>query len=408
MPLAILLATANLLALLATSAQPWVPDRRPATAEQVEAARGIFRTARTSRKTGRPSALTLNEADLDSVAALVSQGFAPLRADAGIDRGTLQLTLSRPVLFRWLNIRARLDGSSGGFPAMQVRIGVFDLPPWLVRFGIGIGRQVLALRGAQLPPLDHLVQSTDIGPNSVRAEIMLPRTGLIDRAVGDKTVTVDPAVVGQTYCRLAELQQAAPERLFARQLARALALAEDDPASNGAALIALAMLVVDAGIGELAGDVERQVSKCMIAPVAASLHGRTDLAKHWALSAALTVTAGSRFATAMGEWKELADSLSGSQLNGGNARSGFSFVDLAADRAGHLSATALVNPELVQLTRGRLTGGAESAILPPSALALAEGIPNDDFVQRYGATDDPRFLAEVDRIDAMLVAAGIE
>lgn len=394
-----------LLALLATSPAAWAPERRTATAEQVETARSIFRAARTSRTTGKPSTLQLDEADLDSVAALLSQGFAPYRADARIDRGALQLTLSRPVLFRWLNIRVRLSGRSEGFPAMQGQLGAFALPSWLVRAGIGAGHRLLALRGAQLPPLDRLVQSTAIDANGVRAEVMLPRTGLVDQAVGDKAVRIDQVVVARTYCRLTQLQGRVPDALFARQVTRALADAGEDPARNSAALVALAMLVVDPGVGELVGDLERRIAQCTIPPVPATLHGRTDLAQHWALSAALTAATGGRLASAMGEWKELADSLmSGPYL----ARTGFSFVDLAADRAGYLTALALTDPQRTAAVRSRLAGSSEDALLPRAALDLHEGLDNVAFVSRFGATDDPRYQAEVRRIDQLLANAGIE
>lgn len=401
------LLAALLGALLVTSAEPWAPQRRTATAVQVEAARSAFQTVRSSRKTGRAAELRLSDDDLDGIATLVSQGFAPYRTDAGIERGTLHLTLSRPVLTRWLNVRAQANGRSEGFPAVRLSIGAIDLPPWLSRIGIGIARQLLVLRGADLPPLDSIVQSMSIGANSMRARVMLPRTGLIDQVAGEPTGALDETAVAAIYCRLAKQQQSAPEPLFERQLARALRETEADAGQDGAALIALAMLAVGPQVGELAGEVEDRVSACAIPAQPLTLHGRVDLAKHWSLSAALTVAAGGRFAVAMGEWKELADSLSGSALPDAKDRSGFSFVDLAADRAGFLTARLLTGDTPSDAMRRRLTAGLADAVLPPMVLELPEGLTNDEFVRSYGATDDPQFAAEVSRIDAMLAAGGI-
>ncbi|MGV2436495.1 MAG UNVERIFIED_CONTAM: hypothetical protein LVT10_17695 [Anaerolineae bacterium] len=61
-------------------------------------------------------------------------------------------------------------------------------------------------------------------------------------------------------------------------------------------------------------------------PYAAFLYKRTDLAKHFMGAAALSVSTNRLFANALGEVKELRDAQTGG--------SGFSFVDLAADKAG--------------------------------------------------------------------------
>lgn len=405
--LLIALAAALMLAFLATSAQPWVPERRTPNAEQVEAARVAFRAARLSRTTGKPSTLALGSRDLDAIAALISQGFDPYRADARVEDGTLTLTVSRPVLFRWLNARLRTRGQSRGFPHLEVTVGSLYFPPWLSRVGLELGRQLLALRGAKVPPLDTLVQGTAIARTGVKARIFLPRTGLIDEAVSDKALALDERVVAEIYCRLAAQQRAAPDPLFVHQLQRALAAAGPEPVRNGAALIALAMLVVDPSVGELAGDTEARVAKCLLPVPATTLQGRNDSPKHWALSAALTIATGSRLAVAMGEWKELADSLSRSSFLARGDRSGFSFVDLAADRAGYLTAKALTDSARVAITRVRLARTDDAGLLPPDALALSDGMKNEEFLRRYGATDDPRFLAEVARIDAVLAAAGV-
>lgn len=402
------LAAALLLAFLATSAQPLVPVRRTPTAEQVEAARIAFRAARLSRTTGKPSTLALGSRDLDGIAALISQGFAPYRADARVERGALAVTVSRPLGFRWLNLRLRASGRSKGFPDIAVSLGSLEFPPWLSRMGLELGRQLLVLRGAKVPPLDTLVQGTDIARTGLSARIMLPRTGLIDQAVTDKSLALDERVVVEIYCKLAVRQRAVPDPLFVHQLQRALEAAGPAPGRNGAALIALAMLVVDPRVGELAGDTQARVAKCLLPVSTTTLQGRSDSPKHWALSAALTIATGSRLAVAMGEWKELADSLSRSSFLARGDRSGFSFVDLAADRGGYLTAKALTDPGRVAATRARLARVGDDGLLPPAALALSDGMKNADFLRRYGATDDPRFLAEVNGIDAMLAAAGVE
>jgi len=86
--------------------------------------------------------------------------------------------------------------------------------------------------------------------------------------------------------------------------------------------------------------------------------------------------------------------------------SGFSFVDLAADRAGLQLGRAAVDPDRSIAVRAELAAISNERLLPPSVLALAEGLPNDRFVASYRDTDSRRFAAAVRAIDHMLARGG--
>lgn len=405
--LALVLGLMIVIFLLLTNSQPWVPQRPAATAQQVEAARSAFRTARKGRALGQPSELVLNASDLDSISTMVSQGFAPKRLDLRILRGAFVATASQPFLGRWLNIRVEAASHSQGFPALRTRVGVMPVPASLSRLGIEIARQILSLRGVRLPALDMMVRSTNVAEDHVEARIFLPKTGLIDRVVPDQTLQIDEAAVSRIYCDLASQQRAAPAALFATQLQRALGAAEATPAEHGAALVALAMFVTDPRVGELVGDTLTKVQDCLVPAIGTTLQGRSDSPKHWSLSAALTVAAGGHLAVTMGEWKELADSLSQSAYLAHNDRSGFSFVDLATDRAGFFAARQLTSLSSLEAARGRLLIAKDEQLLPASATRLNDGMNNADFVRRFGGTDDPRFLAALNAIDDKLRKAGL-
>lgn len=404
----LVLAPVLLFAFALTSAEPWVPMGRAATAQQVETAHNAFREVHRSRSTGKPSDISLNAADLDSVAVMVSQGFAPNRLRLQLNRGTLTVTASRPFLTRWLNVRAELSGRSVGFPAIRATIGRIHFPQWMSRLALALTRHLLGIQGTSLPPLDTMVQSTNIAADSVRARILIPATGLIDRAMASDALLLSDETVAGIYCRLTAQQRSAPDPLFAHQLKRALAAAEPTKEQHAAALVALAMLVVDPRAGELAGNTTAKVRSCIIRPFPTTLQGRTDSSKHWSLSAALTVAAGSRLAIAMGEWKELSDSLSQNAFLARDDRSGFSFVDLATDRAGFLTARQLTNPARLVAARARLLSASDEQLLPSATTRLGDGMSNAAFVRQFGATDDPRFAAELVRIDKVLNGAGID
>lgn len=127
-----------------------------------------------------------------------------------------------------------------------------------------------------------------------------------------------------------------------------------------------------------------------------SLGGRQDLAQHFSVSAAITAAAGSPLADAAGLYKELRDARGGS---------GFSFDDLAADRAGktfgHL---ATESPDSARRFRARLAAGISDAAIMPSIAGLASGLPEADFKRRYGGVGARPYNAVVAEIDQRIAA----
>ncbi|MFO0844412.1 MAG: hypothetical protein U0797_18780 [Gemmataceae bacterium] len=116
-----------------------------------------------------------------------------------------------------------------------------------------------------------------------------------------------------------------------------------------------------------------------------TLHGRHDLAQHFAVSMALTAVLGERKAEAAGLLKELLDAQEGG--------SGFSFADLASDLAGIEFARAVI------ARPARLAAVAKSfeprAFCPPPK-GLPEGLSLAEFERRYGGLTDARFRAARD------------
>ena len=91
----------------------------------------------------------------------------------------------------------------------------------------------------------------------------------------------------------------------------------------GAALVVLAFHVNGKGLAALSPAAAEGLAPV---PRRVLLGGRDDLARHFSISAALAATMDTPLADAVGLYKELEDARPGG--------SGFSFVDLAADRAG--------------------------------------------------------------------------
>ena len=164
--------------------------------------------------------------------------------------------------------------------------------------------------------------------------------------------------------------------------------ASSDPvAENQAALIALAFYVNGRGLTAIvpgAKDWPRA------APRKVTLAGRTDFSQHFTISAAIAATAGSPLSDAIGVYKEVEDTQGGS---------GFSFTDLAADRAGTVfgqHATA----RTARALQTRIRMGVVEADLMPRADDLPEMLSEAEFKRRFGGVGAPpyaRMMAEIER-----------
>lgn len=179
------------------------------------------------------------------------------------------------------------------------------------------------------------------------------------------------------------------------ELARKRTEAGENPVlENRTAIVALAFYVSGHGLSAIvpaARDWPRP------RPLRVTLSARTDLSQHFSISAALAATAGDPLSDAIGVYKEVSDARGGS---------GFSFVDLAANRAGTVfgqRATASA-AAAADLQRRVLAGIREEALMPP-ALDLPENLQHAEFVARFGGVGEPayeRVAREIERRIATL------
>jgi hypothetical protein len=166
----------------------------------------------------------------------------------------------------------------------------------------------------------------------------------------------------------------------------------DEAEENRAALTALGAYLSGISLPKLLEGDSRSIRR---APrVLLSLYGRRDFAEHYVISAALSVNGGSRLANAIGLIKEEEDATRGS---------GFSFTDLAANRAGvQLGEHAL--GETAAQVQQQLATARSDADLMPDFRDLPEFMPQIEFDRRYGPIGGPRYQQLIERIDARLAA----
>ncbi|OYQ35058.1 hypothetical protein CHU93_02000 [Sandarakinorhabdus cyanobacteriorum] len=398
---AALLLAALLLLVIETT--PLVPASAPPGGAQVRAARAAFNSLRQTMMSSGGGDLLFSADELDAVTLLAGRGLGlkHSRTTLAADHVELATSIALPAGL-WLNLSAQAQPASAGFPPLRLAAGDLVLTGRPARWAADAARGLLRLRGVALPPLDELVRGLTIQPGLLRVQLAggLAPTHLVQDVLALGGGRVEEARVAALLCRLSAQQRQQPASELAVHLGRVMA-ATANPAATAQqlaqdhrnALVALALFTAGKSARRLVAD-QAMFDRCAAPPPEPVLAGRTDLAKHWAVSAALAAVGGVETSRLMGEWKELSDSMAGG--------SGFSFVDLAADRAGLRLGRAAVNPVRAAAVRAELAGITNEGLLPPSVLALAEGLPNDRFVARYRDTDSQRFAAAVKAIDRIL------
>ncbi len=164
----------------------------------------------------------------------------------------------------------------------------------------------------------------------------------------------------------------------------------DAAAENRAAFTALGAYIAGVSLHQLLEGRGRSTRRAP--PVLLALHGRRDAAEHLLIAAALSANGGSRLANAMGLAKEEEDAKSGS---------GFSFTDIAYDRAG-VRLGELGTGRRAALIQAYLAGLGKDAALVPSFADLPEYMPESAFVRRFGAVGSPAYLAQIAEIERRL------
>ncbi len=130
------------------------------------------------------------------------------------------------------------------------------------------------------------------------------------------------------------------------------------------------------------------------------LYKRTDLAQHFIGSAALTASVNQQTAQIAGEEKELSDAQEGG--------SGFSFIDLAADKAGtRFGEMATSSPESARKMQKAMAKIKDYSDFMPDPRDLPEHMNEAEFKQRYESVKSPIYQEISRQIDERISATPI-
>ena len=164
---------------------------------------------------------------------------------------------------------------------------------------------------------------------------------------------------------------------------------------NRAAILAATLFASGADLSLVLGKNAAIAHRPKIQPKQVSLSGRRDLMLHFLFSAGLALTTGPEQADKVGLEKELSDSRGGS---------GFSFVDLAADRAGiQLALTATAFPEEALMIQARMSRINKDTDIMPLTAGLPEGLSESEFIRLFKNTESKSFLLISKTIDERII-----
>lgn len=159
-------------------------------------------------------------------------------------------------------------------------------------------------------------------------------------------------------------------------------------AENRAVLIAISTYV---NKREIQAFIPFDIGPATQRQYSASLYRRTDMAKHFMVSAVLAATGAESLANYLGLEKELTDSKHGS---------GFSFIDLAGDRAGlYFGKKAIESNTQARLIQKRMAFIKDYTAFMPEVRDLPENMSNSVFKQRFESVYSVKYQAMLKKID---------
>lgn len=407
---------------MAVSGQPLdIPDAEVSDAAKHRVA-DLINASRPQRSAVRT--LRLSEADLNTlVGVAVSRGGSEragrVRLDDDVLHAEASLRLPRRIAASaYLNVAAsgkvKIANDRLFVRLNRLTVGEINVPATLLRFFSPI------LMSLSLDDRDArcLICSIDSLTSDAEAVTVVLKPGDFSRDVVPAVVGIlggEPNVAEATELYVRHLvdvagDASAGEARFGHVVTSVFELAQRRSKrlaakhENRAAIFALAIVFGHEGVETLVGRVSDDALRAKMAPLAGTLtlRGRRDWARHWLVSAAIEATGIANVSEQMGVFKE--------ELDAGEGGSGFSFADLAADRAGTRFAVAATR-DMPAATAMQQRLDAEFSVddYCPALDDLPEGLTATQLADQYGGTGGGPYKELLETIDTRLDAcAGLQ
>jgi len=306
------------------------------------------------------------------------------------DGASIALSVALPAR-RFLNLHALVAPGEGMPRIASAHLGQLPLPTTLIEFAAA---HAIAAYGFEKEWAMAVQALRDVSFDATRGTASLTyawEPDILDRARAAALSEADIKRLRESQLSLTALlaYRAPGTRISLAEVLGATIPSTDDAALRGRAT--LLVLASHLAGKDLAAVVPAARNWPRVRWVTITLAGRHDLAQHFVISAALAAWAGEPVADAIGLYKELEDARHGS---------GFSFIDLAADRAGTRFGEILIrNPE--QLMAAMRTTFRDEQLLPAVG-DLPEYLHQPEFTSRFENPESPQFKAMTAEIERRL------
>ncbi len=417
--LLVVVAIVVIAAVLLLDRQPLLTSEQELTATTVKNSKNLLNNLHQSMSQAedKPLVLAANLADLNSALAIASQSLPGFHGQAFIAGSVLYVHLTMPVDGIWgaayLNTQIEIIAAEGPLTIRKVSIGSLTLPGRVALslvesaadqvWGIGEGAKLLAkVRSVTLKPDEVTVELTRSEGLSL-GKLKESGFSLYKSLFGSSEQKSDIEFYYQIALDYSQQQPNASlaaylQLLFREAHARTASHAAEPQRAireNQAVILALAQLLGGENLQLLVNEVKRE--KGSKAPKV-TLARRTDLQQHFIYSATIHLLASQHISHTVGKAKELLDSTPGG--------SGFSFVDLLADRAGILFARNATRDvaSASAIQQFFMDQDRSEAEIFPSKARLAEGMEQATFELKYKSVNSEDYLEVVKEIDRRLDA----
>ena len=354
-------------------------------------------------KPGARRTISVSQNDLDLAVNYLARQYAAGGARVQLKRGAADIgaSLRLPMipLPIYLNFEATLleDGALPRFAVL--RVGKISIPAWAAHWLIP-RLFMLAFGDADLRSFSNVIKKVSVNESRIALTYQwqadLPdrlRTVLLPTEERERLHIYQERLVAVS--RSLKAKNISLTELLVPLFTLAAERSTDNNAiaENRTAILLLTLYINGLGIETILPDAKNWPSP---AKHGVLLNQRDDFPKHFIVSAALSAKAGGPLSDAVGIYKEIDDSRGGS---------GFSFNDIAADRAGTRFGEYAANSVSARKLQQQLRAGVSEKDLMPATEDLPEFMPEREFIRRYGGVDAPEYnkmMVDIERRIAAL------
>lgn len=355
-------------------------------------------------KPDKHSILILSEDEINGIVALGTRGVRGLTGRVNVTplgiKGALTLNIPNNPLGEYINLTTTILPSSNGLVVDSITLGSIDISGNIAISVMEIILNKVIAVDTFGTKLINAIDSIEVDNSTLifayhsipgLRNAIVSTKGQIKEVRDDLALLGDPKIVKRYYERICKfhsqidgLGQASVgyylHTTFSFAEKRSY-ITEAPVEENKAALLALAIFLGSSNFDTVVGALDEEtLAACQPRNSLMVLANRNDLRLHFIFSAALKVISDSGISFAIGEFKELLDSEQGG--------SGFSFADLAADRAGIRFAEMALDENGAQRVQHMASELRHEKVFFPSTAGLPEGVPQQVFDEHGGIEGD--------------------